>query len=293
MPEKFKLDFVGIGAAKSGTTWLAACLEEHPEICLSKKKELHYFTRESVLGMSGSYDLGESWLCSHFRHCQVGQIRGEYSVFYHIDPASPNLIKCHNPDIKLIASFRNPTERLQSLYYTMATQHSLQGTFEQFAIENEHFKETGLYYAHLRRFTDVFPQENLFVIIYDDIVKKPERILCNLYTFLGVDPGFLPPILNERVNLRRQVRWPLMRNSISAITNFLNHTRGIRWLLMFQRKFKLNFIRDWLLRLNTKPATTAYDPMSEEIRGRLCGYYAESNLKLGELLGIDLSHWNE
>lgn len=42
---KDKIDFIGIGAAKSGTTWLTTVLRQHPEIFLSKVKEIHYFNQ--------------------------------------------------------------------------------------------------------------------------------------------------------------------------------------------------------------------------------------------------------
>ncbi len=35
--------FLGIGAQKSGTTWLHARLREHPSIYLPEEKEQHYF----------------------------------------------------------------------------------------------------------------------------------------------------------------------------------------------------------------------------------------------------------
>ncbi len=35
--------FVGVGAMKSGTTWLADRLDQHPEIMISPLKELHWF----------------------------------------------------------------------------------------------------------------------------------------------------------------------------------------------------------------------------------------------------------
>jgi len=35
--------FVGIGVAKTGTTWLAEYLKSHPEVCFSPIKEMHYF----------------------------------------------------------------------------------------------------------------------------------------------------------------------------------------------------------------------------------------------------------
>ncbi len=39
--------FIGIGAMKSGTSWLAAQLRTHPDVYLPPRKELHYFTRGS------------------------------------------------------------------------------------------------------------------------------------------------------------------------------------------------------------------------------------------------------
>ncbi len=35
--------FVGIGAQKTGTTWLADYLAYHDQVCFSPIKELHYF----------------------------------------------------------------------------------------------------------------------------------------------------------------------------------------------------------------------------------------------------------
>jgi hypothetical protein len=40
---QFSVDFVGVGAAKAGTTWLAHCLGEHPQVCASDPKELNCF----------------------------------------------------------------------------------------------------------------------------------------------------------------------------------------------------------------------------------------------------------
>src|ERR1700759_4490043 len=36
-------DWLIIGAPKSGTTTLAACLAEHPEVCVAPAKEVRYF----------------------------------------------------------------------------------------------------------------------------------------------------------------------------------------------------------------------------------------------------------
>jgi len=38
-------DFIGIGAARSGTTWVARQLAQHSDVWLPRIKELHYFSR--------------------------------------------------------------------------------------------------------------------------------------------------------------------------------------------------------------------------------------------------------
>ena len=43
-------DFLGIGAQKSGTSWLYQTLRRHPELWLPKVKELHYFDQKQDLG---------------------------------------------------------------------------------------------------------------------------------------------------------------------------------------------------------------------------------------------------
>src|SRR5262245_1610189 len=119
----FNLDFVGIGAAKSGTTWLAQCLGEHPQVCISNPKELNYFCRKKYWTMGGSYyGKGEAWLRQGFVHWKPGQIRGEISPTYLVDPESPKLLARHFPNVKIIVSFRNPTDALFSLYFGLAKQ---------------------------------------------------------------------------------------------------------------------------------------------------------------------------
>ena len=45
MNTKRDVNFIGIGAPKAGTSWLAKALHAHPDICLSTKKETLFFVR--------------------------------------------------------------------------------------------------------------------------------------------------------------------------------------------------------------------------------------------------------
>ena len=45
-------DFLGIGAQRSGTTWLYEQLRGHPQVVMSsKRKEIHFFDRHYDRGL--------------------------------------------------------------------------------------------------------------------------------------------------------------------------------------------------------------------------------------------------
>ena len=48
--------FVGVGAQKAGTSWLYSYLNRHPQVSMSRIKELHYFDAKYRPDISGMYD---------------------------------------------------------------------------------------------------------------------------------------------------------------------------------------------------------------------------------------------
>ena len=65
MPDMSKIDFIGIGAPKCGTTWLSAQLEAHPQIGFAPDKEVYYFADTIMRRLAGKelrcFERGESW----------------------------------------------------------------------------------------------------------------------------------------------------------------------------------------------------------------------------------------
>ena len=82
---ELKLDFLGIGAQRAGTTWVARMLEAHPDICLSEPKELHFFNEKpSYVWGPVNENFGPSfdWHGKHFAHCRKGSVKGEFTPHY-------------------------------------------------------------------------------------------------------------------------------------------------------------------------------------------------------------------
>ena len=102
MKEK-SIDFVGIGAQKAGSSWVAEKLRLHPEICLSEPKELNFFNEKHPYARPDKDNYqseGISTYLSYFQHCLSQNIRGEFSPNYLWDPRAPERIYQHFPNSK-------------------------------------------------------------------------------------------------------------------------------------------------------------------------------------------------
>ena len=100
-----------IGAMKCGTTSLHYYLSQHPEIYMSKLKELWFFLEEN------NWSKGLDWYKSHFK--TNARIRGEASPGYTMYPSRQGIPKkMHTilPNAKIIYIIRDPIARFESEY---------------------------------------------------------------------------------------------------------------------------------------------------------------------------------
>lgn len=301
MEDDFKLDFAGVGAGKAGTTWIAACLREHPQVCIAKGKETNYFcTQHSLRKLpltvtrytSSQRWRGEKWFQSLFSHHQPGQLRGEFSPTYISDPTTPALLHEHNPNMKLIFNYRNPVDVLYSGYYQITELQPIHESFEEFFDLHPEFIDYSSFYTNTMRYLEHFPREQMFFILMDDIKADSEKVYRDLCRFLEIDPEFTPESLHKRVNERVVVRYRWLRDIVSKIIYLLSFSKPVRKLVKEPLKRLGAGKLAYQIRVRNN-APDAYVPMSPETRARLVEIFREENEKLGEFLGRDLSHWNQ
>ena len=93
--------FLGLGAQRTGTTWLFECLRSHPEIYLPVEKELGYF---SSLEERNNASYSQDWYLRKLRPPGDQSLSGEITPEYLLDPASPLRIKevLENPKLIII-----------------------------------------------------------------------------------------------------------------------------------------------------------------------------------------------
>src|SRR6266508_1178917 len=108
------------------------------------------------------------------------------------------------PDVRLIAILRDPAERAYSSYLHMVRDgreplssfdEALKEEDARVAAEWEplwHYTRLGFYHTQLQRYYDQFPREQIAVCLYDDFEADPTRVVQGIFSFLGVDPSFVP-----------------------------------------------------------------------------------------------------
>ncbi len=261
-------NFLGLGGNRCGSTWLAHNLARHEEVFLPRKKELHFFDKEYEKGL----DYYESQFSGWAGEPAVGEVTPAY--FYSDELAQR--IKADLPGVKLFVSLRNPVDRAYSHYWRMIASGALDEsmTFEEALQEKELILSNGENQRHLQRYYELFDAEDLLVLFFDDIKRRPESVLTDLFGFLGVDSNLDGNFTSQPVN------------SSSGYVR-LGQTKTMR---KFQRA--LNSVRFSALRNKmTRGSKKSLPPMSEEIRLFLADYYRDGILKTQELTGRDLSSW--
>lgn len=184
-------DFLGIGAQKCATTWLHFCLKAHPEIYVPYNKEVSYFNH--------NFDRGVEWYSRYFELNEGRKALGEITPCYMWCKESALRIFETIPEVRLIAILRNPMDRAFSQYKRSYRSGRVQTDFETALQSHNEYVERGLYYPQLKRYFDLFPRERILVLIYEDIVKNPEAVLREVYSFIGVREDFVPEIAHQVV----------------------------------------------------------------------------------------------
>jgi hypothetical protein len=264
-------NFLIIGAARCGTSYLASNFRSHPEIFVPTEKELHFFERD--------YDKGMDFYESYFPDNADTKFKavGEATPAYLYFPDMPERIHEHLPDAKLIASLRNPVDTAYSLYWKAYSndERTRAITFEEKLETEPRMIRGGRYHEQLSRYTKYFPRENLYIVIYEEMIRRPEEELRKLFRFLGVDESFMPPLLHNKVNSSG------MLNTNNSFPYYVHR------LLFWYLNLPLPRLGQWI----ENKILVKLPEMKESTRQALWKEFEPDVEKLEEFLGRDLSIW--
>ena len=217
---EFKVDFFVVGAARSGTTSLYRYLKQHPQIFLPEIKELNFFSEvKSVI--PADYEPPETGVSYHmkvirsadvyesaFEGAAHDMLKGDVSPSYLSNTETAARIYAHNPDARIVISLRNPVQRAFSHYLmNLAVGYDQNESFEA-ALEADksdvwsggnRYLDWSCYADAVASYYDVFPKEQIHVMIFEEWIREMDTTLTSLFEFLKVDSSFEPD-LGEKHN---------------------------------------------------------------------------------------------
>jgi hypothetical protein len=179
-------NLIVIGAQKCGTTSLHQYLSLHPDIGMSRQKELQYF---SALH---NWNRGEDWYRSWFDPAR--QVRGETSPGYTNFPRIrdvPQRMHALVPDARFIYLVRDPVERTRSHYLHMvAERREHRSWLEVLADPGEPYTQRSLYHYQLEQYLPFYDIGRILVVQQEALLTARARTLAEIFTWLGVEPAF-------------------------------------------------------------------------------------------------------
>lgn len=293
MNELERVCFIG-GASKSGTTALYYYLKQHPDLFLSEKKELHFFSRPDLAahcdGPGDEFVLDEvpatfEQYLAHFKGVRPGQVAFDISPSYLYFSRSADRIKEHFPHAKFVFVLRNPADKAFSQYNHLRSTCRETLPFAE-ALERESlradagysdmwlYRDSGFYADRISRFLDVFGAERVRIYIFDDFIREPSSVLRDLCAFVGVraDIDFTEP---GEVNVSGEPRSKLVAKTLLQPNRF---TRLLRRLLPHDLG---RWVRENIRKMNAGQKAH----LSPELRTSLLADYADDVRRLEMLLG--------
>lgn len=293
-----KIDFLIIGAQKSGTTTLYDWLRQHPDIFLPVAKEVLYFAYDDF------YRQGEKYLDVFYNKYSGQKVVGGAYVHLMYFPHVVQRIYDYNSNMKMIAVLRNPIDRAYSAYwFARSNGWESCATFED-ALDREKERMHGSYteraeltylthgqYAEqLQYFLDVFGPEQVISFFTEHLRFSPKDVFGQALKFMGLPPVADGFDLSEDSNRANTARVPALQKVL-----FSKEARYKRWgrsllpatLRMWIRTRFTQKIISW----NRRPFQ--YPPMNPDTRRTLLNYYKPHNAQLKKLIGAYPVSWDQ
>ena len=285
-------NFMIIGAMKAATTSLYTYLIQHPDIFMTSIKEPKFFnnlSKDPLLNPEGkrfnkitTFDQ----YYSLFSKVNGETAIGEASPSYLFDKNCAKLICKSLPKVKLIVILRQPAERAYSNFLHSRRSGKENNTSFEMALQEinnnpkKHcYIEKGFYTEQLTRYFDLFPHQNIKILLFEDVIKKPVEASKEVFKFLNVDEDFVPEIKRQNQSglPRGILGWLLMK---ARYYNLLPNITFSSFLPPFVIKYIFN-------KVYKKPPQLDVT-LKKQITKK---YYNREIRKLEKLISRDLCHW--
>ncbi len=268
-------DFLGVGPARTGTTWLHQVLESGADLP-ANVKETQFFTRY--------YPKGIDWYAQHFRRARGERPVGEVCPYFN-PPAARKRIKLHLPDCRIICTLRDPVDRLYSHYKMLRRNVWARGTFLDLVDARPHLLRGNRYAAHLAEWFDLFGRERVLVMFYEELRNDQQAYINRICAFIGIAPIDLSRIKVAGEGVNSYERAPKNRH-------LAQNARHVKYFLKDHGFYRtINAIENAGIWDFCVGRGDKFPRLSAEEDARVRPLFVPEVEELEKLLGCDLTDW--
>ncbi len=274
-----------IGGLKCGTTSIHHYLGLHPEIQMSKPKELNFFVEEL------NWDLGLDWYASRFDG--RFEVRGESSPHYTNLPRFDGVaerIHRHCPDAKLLYMARDPIKRILSHWvHATGAGYETRELVPTLSESDSSYIHRSMYWMQLQPYLERFDRAQIEIITQEELQSEREATMRKAFAFAGVDESFISEQFDrewEKSSAKQGGKYQLMEKLVklpglrSFDRNFDRLPESMRWLVE-------KVVHDPEKPPAPKPKLP--DDLFETIRGR----FGADVAALQEFAGREFAGWHD
>jgi Sulfotransferase domain len=278
-----------IGAMKCGTTSLHHYLDLHPDISMSRPKEVRFFD-------APDWEERIDWYRGHFD--PEAKVTGEATVYYSAHPWIPDVprrIHTLVPDARLIYMVGDPVTRISAQWAEWCeieadrdrrmlgkwARKPLDEVLADYDDPKHPVVCPSRYATQLEQYLALFPREQVLVVDQHDLKHQRAATLQRIFRFVGVDDTFVSAEFTRELNTRQEKRRALA--AYSAARRALL-AAGAKRLPATVRRRAGSGLRSVLSRPLERPE------LGE--RAGLTALLGEEANRLRALTGMDFPHWS-
>jgi hypothetical protein len=177
-------DVFVIGATKAGTSTFWKVASEHPEIAVTRSKEVNYFIRDY------SIDQLENVYSKQIQNSCL--IKMDVSPAYsrrHAFPGVAKRIYEANRSAKIIYLVRNPIKRIIShLHHNLYRHRIHKYDLNRVVLEAREYICTSQYFFQIEDYLNYFNKDAILVLEMEEMEMKPEKFWASVAFFLKISP---------------------------------------------------------------------------------------------------------
>ena len=169
--------FFIVGPPRTGTSWLHEILRRHAVLPFPTK-ETRFFDCH--------FHRGIEWYRAHYPRERATLPVGEIAPTYFASREARERMAQVVPGARIVCIFRDPFERLLSLYRVKRAYGLIPWSFEQAVHHDPEFLDTSRYGTNLNAWKKTFGRGQVLATLYDDLRADPQSYLDRILDFIGL-----------------------------------------------------------------------------------------------------------